>query len=659
MKKIPFFLLFLISTLNAQLVFHDWTGATTVMNTLTNWDPNIITGFAVTDSLVWSGTSTANSTANAPVSVGFVHASSAHTAGNLSWSGQSLTVVSGMNLNHAGTSNMGTALGITGNGDLLFNSGIGTVTATSCVVTMSGVADTWTDNKAISIAKMICNGANAVSNGLGETTISAGGIKITIAANCTLTISGADLKPYPGGSTTVISEGAGALINLTTRSLRIVISGGDLTDTIPAIKAIGTTGYISYGMVTNDNNTFVFVGTQDYGSAGCRPVFTTSGVFNLNGQNLTCGPFALGGIMAGKTYIFRMNGSILHINNYNDTTYNVGTSIDSLPDTTYCSGNISIGTSHSLVPRTSTFVIDSTGYISMRGQPFYNLIIAGTNGQDTITEKGTTTDSIVCYNDFTISSAMFNQNRRQLTIHGSYINNSPDSSNMNFQKDVYKDFTWGASSNAKNDSAVTKLKGTDTCHLTTNGKRLSKIHVTGLDDTKVCKLMDNDTIARFRDSVGKIFQNGKNMFDSILDISGANCRFNAPRKICQLFNMIYQPDTLTNWTTFIGDEPCTLSVNGLNAGNIRINQCDLCQQGLLQIGVAHYDSLEIDSGMFMQSTVTDTVYCNALTINSPDSTKILSKLAITGNALFNGGYFIPSDKVMTGGDVDITAGYWK
>jgi hypothetical protein len=53
----------------------------------------------------------------------------------------------------------------------------------------------------------------------------------------------------------------------------------------------------------------------------------------------------------------------------------------------------------------------------------------------------------------------------------------------------------------------------------------------------------------------------------------------------------------------------------------------------------------------------DTAKCSTYTQNTADSVKAYKTLLVTGNAVFNGGYYIPSFRTSIGGDIDVTAGY--
>jgi len=228
-----------------------WTGQTTatwISDSTKNWDDTSAwsTGAAplTTDDVVFNGTHTGTVTVNVDVSVNSISISGYNT--NWTFGTHTITVVQGFYSNGTGTGNLGAGLTVTGvNATYWVRSTIGTLTATSCVVTWNEAVGTALDDKGATYKSItVAASKDLIWSGTGSIIFSDTTTFVTVGNSSTLTINQTTsfratgtctLFSFPLSPNTYTFNGSGAItIDGTTTALTL---------TIPAMNWTGTGGW--------------------------------------------------------------------------------------------------------------------------------------------------------------------------------------------------------------------------------------------------------------------------------------------------------------------------------------------------------------------------------------------------------------------------------
>jgi hypothetical protein len=269
-----------------------------------------------------------------------------------------------------GTRTLGSGIILNGASSTLhLGSTLGTVTATSCTLTMntatSGVIDV--DKATTFMSIVIGASAIATSSGAAKITYQSATTLLTIGANATYTVNfQTDYKATAAQQ--LWSLGAGCTWNGTGRQDWV----GSTNNAVPANCSIPATSYTGTGIfLIRPGNPFEINGNISYGGAlylvdGIAAAFTV----NTNNYNITCGAFNLGG--GNATSVYNFGSSAITCTSLAPPT-SVNAILNMSTSTWTCSGNWTFGSNQIVDPGTSTVNITNTSTITSASKSFYNL----------------------------------------------------------------------------------------------------------------------------------------------------------------------------------------------------------------------------------------------------------------------------------------------
>jgi hypothetical protein len=545
--------------------------------------------------------------------------------------GQTIYSRGGIIIDSASVLNLGNGLTLAGASDTLhLGTGLGTVTAASCEITMNGTTAMVLDDDKSITAKSLTLGASAVvtSSGAARTDYQGTSTLLTIGNNSTYTVS-QNCNYIPTADFSIFSIGTG------------VTWGGNKTQRILASSSCSIPGFTYTGTGTFDisptaASTVTQTGHINIGTSTLQiRVFDASCTYNTGGFNITCGPFKYGSEAGGKAQTINCGASIISITSFL-SSYNTAASPLNMQTSKWtCSGDWTFGSNHTITASAGQIVnITGLSKITSNGKTFPGALTIN-NAAHTVDSLA---DSLDVAGDFTIQSGQFRQNGKPFAVHGDYYSLSSDTSNMNATKYLYKSWTRGAGSNAKNDTAITKLVSDNLCNLTTNTARLNYVHIKALSyGIQKVKQLDNAVIVRLRDTIGAWNQNGFTRSDSIAVWLDSGHIWNAARTCWKysLYGPNFKATTLTDTLTYAGSAACSLVVSCVNTiGNVKVN---LTGAGSLkQVGATHYGALNVADGIL---SPTDTIYATSLNWTSTD-TSTLGVVIVSGSA-----YIAPTAKL--------------
>ena len=418
MKKI--LLTFALSALSVYGAAITWNAADSLNDTKWSNDANWAgsTKPGASDTAVFDATGgTKAPTIDVSPSVAAVRIASTY---NRAWSlsGQTLTCGQGFSDDGVtGAHNYGN--GITCNGasaTFHVGSGVGTVTATSCALTMNGTtAMVIDDDKNITYLSLTLGASAIVTNsGTQLSGITGAGTLLTLGANSTLTIN-IVIVFTPTAAMTVFTIGAGVTLNGTAAiSLRGATNG---TITIPAMTYTGT-GTITLRESAAGNTPTIALG----GTLSCagltinRTGITNLTTFSTGNNSITCTALNIGAVANG-TLTVNLGSSTITCSSLATTTSNVGiTTIDASTSQWTIKGNFALGSNTVWVKTTERIVFANTAKatITSHNEAFYDVIDSATTGQiDSLA------DSLTCH-DLTIKTGKFKFGGNNITLSGNF-----------------------------------------------------------------------------------------------------------------------------------------------------------------------------------------------------------------------------------------------
>lgn len=323
---------------------------------------------------------TLNKTATAGVT--FADATSLHaltvSATNtqaISWTGTTMTASGDITIDGSGTLNCGNGIAMNGaSATLHVGSTVGTVTASSCAVTMNGTTGmTFDDDKGISIANLVL-GASAKVTMTGAVTITFSGgsvTPLTAGNNSTLTVNTNILSLRRTTSAgNMYSFGTGCTFN---GSSNIQIRPTNLSVNLPAFTYTGSGTITIYELTTGSTH------TQTGNISSTAPITIYSNTagqttnFNQGSYTIDCTTFTTGANNATSTFVGNFSNSItctsFVIVATGTQTINMDDSVVSV------SGSITIPAAGTFSPQTSTFTVTNTSTVTSNGKSFYNFAI--------------------------------------------------------------------------------------------------------------------------------------------------------------------------------------------------------------------------------------------------------------------------------------------
>jgi len=323
-----------------------------------SWSPATPSGFTGDVVLVFSSGSVA-ATSGGNLSVKSVTTSSGYSG---AWSMGTYTLTTNGNAYFDGTGALTFGNAVTVNGassTFHIGSGIGTLSASSCNVTITGTTSATLDNDkgGVPTFASLSIGASAkVTNTSGARTILYGATTpLTIGTNAQFTNT-IRLDDVITGSGYFIKFGTSATFS-NSSEFYYYIGGSSIIDSIPAITISGSgsisikdwTPLTGWTVVLNGN----IITSNDLNITTHNAAST--GTFNFNNKNVTCGNLNTGIANASNTGIFNFGNGTFTIYELTGTFNAAGTIRDSLKNSTWnCSHNWTYGSNHKIYPGGST-----------------------------------------------------------------------------------------------------------------------------------------------------------------------------------------------------------------------------------------------------------------------------------------------------------------
>lgn len=303
------------------------------------------------------------------------------TEGSSTWTGRTLTCYQDVTIDGTGTHNFGTGITMNGNSATLhIGSTVGTVTGSSCVLTMNTVTAGVIDIDKLIICKelILGNSSKVTTTSSALCTFSTTGVPLTIGTNCIFAMGNLIFIRTTSGP--LHSIGAGTTMTLP--GAVFFKTGADgIACTFPAFT------YTGIGTLSIWDNAAFATGTSitltgDL-NCGTATLYLTSSntsiyTFNAAGYNITCGVFGLRGFVtaAGANIRLYMGSGTHTITSFG------GISMTSTKETLYletctinCGGSITFWSGLTVDPGTSLVTVTNTSTVTSNGKAFYDLYI--------------------------------------------------------------------------------------------------------------------------------------------------------------------------------------------------------------------------------------------------------------------------------------------
>lgn len=390
-----------------------WNSAgSTDMNNTANYDGS---GSFASDDLVFNNTSVVNAAATAGITCNSITIASNYT-GTWSLSGQTATLAQGFSDDGiTGAHNYGN--GITCNGasaTFHVGSGVGTITASSCAISMNGTTAMVLDDDKGILAKSLTLGASAIvtNSGIAPTTYSDSSTPVSFGNSSTFT-NNQLIEIRTTGNITVFSFGTSVTFNgNASGNYRLRATGANDVQTIPAITYTGSGTWTLAASHLGNSSSHTLSGTFNIGANTLIIANDAGGThtFNANNQNVTCGIFRPGAVNT-VTVTCNMGSGTITISSFDGTTTNPtyssgGTNVNFQTSQWVCTGAFSFGSNHTVDAGTSLVTFSGTAAqtITSNDKSFYDVSInrttagtctfAGTTSLHTLTVSATNTQAV-------------------------------------------------------------------------------------------------------------------------------------------------------------------------------------------------------------------------------------------------------------------------
>ena len=304
---------------------------------------------------------------------------------NVTFSGACSIAGPGLSLSQGNNITFSSSLTFTGNNaSLTIASGLASVPAAACALTVNGTNFTLADAKGVQFLSLTLGASASMTNtGAGTTIfrINTGktGIPLTMGNNSTLTattqlyFSRQVAGDFVSCGTGTVANGAGA-INFT-------INSAGVACTMAAFTASGAGALnFSNSAMGAVSWSIQFTGTQNYGARPCG-IYPTDmnafGTIDFNNQNLTCGTIAIAnaGPLTGGSFTINYGSGTMNVTTYTGNG-SCAPSVNFQSSQWFCAGSWTFGTTHTIDPGTSTVTITSPGgQLYTYTKPFYNLTL--------------------------------------------------------------------------------------------------------------------------------------------------------------------------------------------------------------------------------------------------------------------------------------------
>jgi fibronectin-binding autotransporter adhesin len=324
------------------------------------------------DDLVFDATSTVNATATAALVVRSITTTVAYT-GNWSSGGFAITTATTQSYAGTGTLTLSGTNTMTGDGDLIVASTVGTFVAGSLVLQGTGA---WTINKApstpfVNVTLAAAGKTTTYNAGASHNPVMSG--TFTVGAG-TFTLTAEFFKWHVNGGLVI---DPGATINGVGRTFWIVPNSGTAM-TLPDITLGGSLNFAVYK--DRSSNQSVTLGNLTVpGNAYFRNARTAAETLTITvgaGKTIAItGATEIGVLYAGSGgFVLNAGNGVISIGSL--TTANQGTeTINWGTASITCTGSLTIGANWTVDPGTSLFTITGTSTITSNGKSFYDLTI--------------------------------------------------------------------------------------------------------------------------------------------------------------------------------------------------------------------------------------------------------------------------------------------
>lgn len=432
--------------------------------------------------------------------------------GNITWSGNIATFGGDALMDGTGTLNLGNGITMNGNNALLhIGSTVGTVTATSCVLTWNGISGTLDDDKGTTFKGWTLGSGASFTNSGAATSLLTGptplvftdGGSLTLTRTITITLN----------ATGYFISTLGAIPTITnTAQIGLRLGASGIKGSFPALNFSSTgllNGFTGGGNFTNDTINYTGnISTLGGITWNCGGTGNPTWRLFTNGNSITCGPHVMGTSSAGSTFYINRGSSVFDCKSLDCSANTLGSIIDSMGSskTTY-SGSVTFATGYTHIPMTSIMRIDSTSTMTFAGQKLNDFRNVGSSSS-----KVTLADSLQCAFLYD-SSGKFVQNSKNIYVDSNYVNVSPDSAVWSANLTIGKSYF-------RNTAAVFRtggdvfFNGTKNGTITTNGANLPTWYFRKAK-TATMTLLDNLTLNRMIVDSGIIIQNKKTITDSV------------------------------------------------------------------------------------------------------------------------------------------------
>jgi len=383
------------------------SAASTDLNDVANYSGS--GAFLTTDDLVFDNTSVVNATATESLSVNSVTVAATYS-GNMTFSGYSITCANGnVSFDGIGTLNLGNGITMSGaSATFHVGSGVGTVTATSCVVTMNGTTAMVIDDDKGCAFKMLILGVNAkiANNGNAASVYSNVTTPFIMGASSSL-VNNKTLKFVLTGPSAFTSLGSGYAIS-GSQAINFQVGENSITVTLPSITTTNTPLILVESGASKTGWTFQLTGAINAGTANLDIAVAnanSTGTFDFNGQNIICGSFRSGAFTTTNNVTLDYSSGTFSVTSFAGSVYNASCTISENFQSSQwtCSGNWTFGSNHTIDPGTSKVTITNTSTITSNAKLFYDLIINASGKTITLADA-------LSVHDFTVTEGTLTGN---------------------------------------------------------------------------------------------------------------------------------------------------------------------------------------------------------------------------------------------------------
>lgn len=511
----------------------------------------------------------------------------------------------------------------------------GAVTATSCPLTLNGTnAMVLTLNKAHTFKSIeLGPSAKVTSNGTTTLSVLSSGTPLTLGTTATFTSTSAvaigrtTSGPLYALDATSVWNGTGTIYPYANTA--------GITVTVPAVTYTGSGNFLYSDSPALTGWTIQFTGTQNYGTAALdlyAPSTGTTGTYDCNGQNFTCGVFKNGNLAASMTTTYNYSSGTFTILSYNLViTYNSGTTnVNFMTSNWICSTGWQFPSTHTITGTAATTSVTFTGVgtTTSNGKTFPGNVVINSAGV-----ARTFADKFKCDGNYTATAGrpVFLASGLD-TIVGDVALNQSSTDTTNFNNDSSNiGGSYTGNLRIKNHLR-TNLYGTALCNFTSNSAKLNRVVVNGTTRTKQMKLIDRYTSQYLTVSTGNLNTNEMDCFadsaiiinDSVATVLGDTI---SSRRIT--YGASAKPMIGTPMLLYFGlalADTMRDSVPTQSLGKLVVNKTG---SNVTFANAGHYDTMQVINGSIAMNAATDTQYTKGLSITTTSTCVLTAPIVVT------------------------------